>query len=135
MVLSFCELGDVDISPSVITDEKYERLHKDAQDLAAACKLFPLDFEQRMHLSGIFRPDIPNFEFNIATLPESIYDNCKEFNKAIEVGKLYRPFNNSRTMEELCMNTILFTTFVYNGQPGMGALPTELHLIANSVSL
>lgn len=100
MILSFCELGDVDIPPSAITDEKYERLYQDAKELADQNKLFPLDFENRMHLSGIFRPDVPNFEFNIATLPESVKENCDELKKAIELEKLYRPFNNSQLVRQ-----------------------------------
>lgn len=129
VVLSLCKLGDVSISPSAIIDEQFARLHKEAQDLADACKLLPLDFDNRMnYLSGIFRSEISNTEFDIATLPDSIYDNCNELKKAFQLEKLYQPFNNCRTLEELRLSTTLYTTFLYNGKPAMEALTTELHL-------
>lgn len=115
VIISLGGLGKVSISPSAIPDEHLVRLfEEEAQDQAVAIQVCPYDFEKRIHLSAIFRLETTNLEFSIATLPDSV---CNELKKAIQLETMYQPFNNSRTMEEQCFNTILSSTFLYHGKP------------------
>lgn len=139
--LTQCELMKNDIPKSVtpIADESLASLIADAEELVALNQLFPLDIERRLHVSGIFSSVFISSkttqEETIVELPAIIYRNILSLKRAIQQNTLYIQPHPSTTLEESCLNTILLTTYTFHGKPLIKSKFSELHLIANSISL
>ncbi|KAI9485479.1 MAG: hypothetical protein EXX96DRAFT_462161, partial [Benjaminiella poitrasii] len=139
--LTMRELQTKDVSKSLnpIFDGTLASLVVDAEKLVESNQLFPHNVEKRKHLSGIFSSEIPSInsskEFDVVELPDVIYRNILSLKCAIQQGKLYVQLRVTTSFEELCLNTILQTTFNSRGKPLIQNNFSGSQLIVSSLTL
>ncbi|KAI7900678.1 uncharacterized protein BX663DRAFT_488291 [Cokeromyces recurvatus] len=87
----------------------------------------------RLRLSVIFESDEEQAD-TMADLPNSVYQNIREFKRAILTKRFYNQPEPSSNFVELSLNNILSSTYLLHGTDRIKNKGSELNLIATSVS-
>lgn len=124
--------SNIPSSPIEMADSQLAALVVDAQSLASSNSMHPLDVVNRLRLSVIFESNEEQAD-TIADLPNSVYQNIREFKRAILAKRFYNQPEPSSNFVELSLNNILSSTYLLHGMNRIKNKGSELNLIATSV--
>ncbi|KAI7906258.1 uncharacterized protein BX663DRAFT_529617 [Cokeromyces recurvatus] len=135
-----CKMGmpeldssDIPSLPIKIADSQLAALVADAQSSARNNSMHPLDVVNRLRLSVIFESDEEQ-AYTMVDLPNSVYQNIREFKRAILAKRFYNQPEPSSNFVELSLNNIFSSTYLLHGTDRIKSKGSELNLIAISVS-
>ncbi|KAG1498894.1 hypothetical protein G6F54_004767 [Rhizopus delemar] len=134
-----CKMGmheldssDIPSSPIEMADSQLAALVVDAQSLASSNSMHLLDVVNRLRLSVIFESNEEQAD-TIADLLNSVYQNIREFKRAILTKRFYNQPEPSSNFVDLSLNNILSSTYFLHGMNRIKDKGSELNLIATSV--